>query len=386
MQQTKQDTSAEQQQADLRRQIFEADEENDTEQDTGKKKDEKKDEKKDGSATGGKTGDAAKGQTTTGGGEETTVTDDTLYSVSKADAYIYNDKLEATTDLIPKWTEVKIKEAKTENKIEYAFVKASDDSKDYGWTLKKNLYSLSWNPKDNETAYKKISSSYNDQMQGVNPDENYKNVKLSGSDTYANVDALFPNSTDVNKLDSNFKTKYEKLKKCFEDNGITTSANAGLRHPLRSTIFNYAISVRDADDDDIIHEANAVCKKYGIPINWAHVDKENKIDLAESKKQAQAVCSSFKIKKKAARGVTDFSGKVSNHNSGKAVDVTLTFSFTNKKKIKYNDKEFEVDPAIEKQDDIADIDQNQLTLLGKEASGLSRAVHDDTVHWSEAGN
>ncbi|MCW3104333.1 MAG: LysM peptidoglycan-binding protein [Bacteroidetes bacterium] len=381
--QTKQDHTAEEQ-GQLRRQIFEADEET-AEHDTDEKKDGSGDEKKTGDSKTTKSSDTGKDQTA-GGTEETTVADDTLYVISKANAYIYNDKLEATTDLIPKWTEIKIKESKTENKAEYAFVKASDDSKEYGWTLKSNLYSLSWNPKDNETGYKKISSSYNDQMQKVDPVENLKKLKLSGSDTFSNVDALFPNSTDVNKLDSGFKTKYEKLKKCFEDNGISTSANAGLRHPLRSTIFNYAISVRDAVNDDIIHEANAVCKKYGIPIDWAHKNDGGTIDLAKSKSQAKLVCASFGIKDKAARGVTDFSGKVSNHNSGKAVDVTLTFSFTDKKKITYNSKDFEVDPAIEKQDEIADIDKNQLTLLGKEASGLNRSVDDDTVHWSEAGN
>jgi len=361
-----------------RQQIFQDDE---TDQDDKKAT---KDSSKDtGSKTAEKEGD--------GGGGAVTVTDDTLYAVSTDNAIIYNDKMEATTDKVPKWTEVKITQTKTENKLEYAYVKASDDSKEYGWILRKenkvdNLYSLSWNPKDNEDAYKKVSTAYNTQMQGVDPVANYKKLELSGSGTKDLIDPLYPNSTDANDLDANFKTKYEKLKTCFEANGIHCSPNAGLRHPLRSVIFNYAIAVRDASDTDKIQEANAVCKKYGIPIDWAHKNNEGTIDLDKSKSQAKIVCDAFGLGSEAARGVTDFGGRVSNHNSGKAVDVTLSFDFKDKKKITYNKKDFEVDPSLESGTYIKDIDQNQLTLLGKEASELSRNRDSDIIHWSETGN
>lgn len=312
--------------------------------------------------------------------------DDTIYVVSDSKTNLYSDKLEKTEDTIPKWTEVKVKETKIENKKEYALIKASDDSKEYGWCLKSNLYSLSWNPKEKEIAYKSISTAYNDQMQKVDSKENYKKLKLSGSETFGIVDKLYPNSTDVNLLDADFKTKYEKLKKCFEDNGISIDPSAGLRHPLRSTIFNYAISVKKTGDEDIIHEANAVCRKYGIPIDWAHKNKEGKIDLAESKLKAETVCKAFGITDLAARGVKDFGGTISNHNSGKAVDIKLTFSFAEKKKIKYNEKEFEIDPISEKKKPIKNIKESQLTLLGKEASDLNRTLDNDPIHWSEAGN
>lgn len=313
-----------------------------------------------------------------------------LFVISDPNAYIRNDKLEKTEEKIDQWTEVKIKESKSDDKgVECVFVTSQDGSKEHGWTAKSNLYSLKWNPKDEEANYKSISDAYNNQMAAVNPVENYKSLKLSGSETYDSVTSLYPNQTDVSYLDAGFKTKYENLKKCFEDNGISVSAQAGLRHPLRSTIMNYAINVRDAASESIIHEANAVCRKYGIPIDWAHKDEAGKIDLKKSKEQAKLVCDKFEISSVAARGVKDFKGTVSNHNNGKAVDLTLSFSFDKTKKITYNEKEFEIDPVKEKsaQDakKLENIASSSLTLLGKEASGLTRALSNDPVHWSETG-
>ncbi len=356
------------------------------------------------------------------------VDDPVNYLISSKDAFIReikdNDFI-STENKILKWTEVKIIKESHDGK--YVFVKQTKDSplkkkvnetqntteasisdttrvaadpsledntsekQTEWWTSKSNLYSTNWDPKDNEAAYKKISTKYADQMLQNDPKETIKDSTLSGSSTKSIVDKYFKNSTDPADLDPGFKTKFDKLKKCFNDNGITFSVSAMLRHPLRSAIFNYTIAVRDASSIDIICEANAVCKKYGIPINWAHLDKDGNIDLEESKAKAKIVSNAFALGKNAARSIPDFGGAgISNHNHGKAIDLSVSFSFTEKKMITFEGTDYEIDPVTELEGQTSknfkDVSNSPLTLLGKSASGLSRSIDTDPIHWSESGN
>jgi hypothetical protein len=358
------------------------------------------------------------------------IEDSSKYLVSSKDAFIRelkDNNFVLTENKIQKWTEVKItkesidgkyvfvvqtkespiKEKKKEDKTNNTSIEnsASDttsvpndesSAKQPGnitewWTSKSNLYSTNWDPKDNEAAYKKISVKYAEQMLQNDPKETIKDLTLSGSLTKSIIDKYFKNSTDTADLDPDFKVKYDKLKKCFNDNGITFSVSAMLRHPLRSAIFNYTIAVRDASSIDIICEANAVCQKYGIPINWAHLDKEGNIDLKESKAKAKVVSDAFALGNNAARSISDFGGAgISNHNHGKAIDLTLSFSFAEKKKVRFDDKDYEIDPKLELAGQTTKKFQNvansKLTLLGQAASGLSRSIDSDPIHWSETGN
>lgn len=309
------------------------------------------------------------------------------YVVSDGKAIIRDEEFKKLDpeQTIPKWTEVQIIETKKSGSTEYAKVKSYDGATEYGWTAKSNLYSLSWNPKDNETAYTGVSDVYNEQMQAVDPVATRADLIKSGTGVKALADKYYPNSTDPEKLASDFKTKVDAMIAGFSAQGISASKSAGLRHPLRSTIFHYAIAVAAASSDDIIHEANAVMTKYGIPIDWSHTATDGSIDRATCKSKAEEVKTEFSISKDAAAGIKDFGGTISNHNNGRAVDLTLTFSFSTPKTITVGDKTYIVDPAVSGNKNITNIESDPLTLFGKEQYGLTRALPNDGVHWSVSG-
>jgi hypothetical protein len=321
------------------------------------------------------------------GATEEAATDKPKYVVSDKKAVIRDDKFQPVegAKTIPRWTEVVVEKTAKNGSAEYSYVTSPDGSVVHGWTASSNLYGLSWNPKDNEEAYKKLGTAYNDQMQAVDPAKTRADLIKSGTGVRAIVDKYYPNSTDPAKLDSSFKGKVDKMIAGFQSHGITATANAGLRHPLRSTVFHYAIAVAAASDENIIREANAVATKYGIPIDWAHTDEAGAIDLKTSKAKAEEVKAEFAISKDAAAGIKDFKGTISNHNNGKAVDLSLSFSFSKTKEITVGDKTYSVDPALQKQKTIPSIAQDGLTLFGSDQYGLKRAIDTDSVHWSESG-
>jgi hypothetical protein len=327
------------------------------------------------------------GATTQAAATEEAAPDKPKYVVSDKKAFIRDDNFQKVEGdkTIPRWTEVVVEKTATNGSTEYSYVTSPDGSTVYGWTSSSNLYSLSWNPKDHEETYKKLGTAYNDQMQAVDPAKTRADLIKSGTGVKAVVDKYYPNSTDPAKLDTSFKGKVDKMIAGFQAQGITASANAGLRHPLRSTVFHYAIAVAAAADENIIHEANAVSTKYGIPIDWAHTNDAGAIDLKTSKAKAGEVKAEFGIKKDAAAGIKDFGGTISNHNNGKAVDLSLSFSFSKTKEIKVGDKTYSVDPALQRQDTIPNISQDGLTLFGSDQYGLKRAIDTDPVHWSESG-
>jgi hypothetical protein len=317
----------------------------------------------------------------------TDIEDTKVYIVSDTNPIIrefQDNKFEKTNNTVTRWLEVRI--TKKSNDDKYVYIINNEDSSEIGWTSLSNLYDTKWDPKDHKDEYENISTAYANQMLQNDPIETIADLKLSGSETKSIIDKYFKNSNDVNDLDSSFKSKYEDLKQCFEANDMTVSATAGLRHPLRSLVFNYAIKVRDAADENIIYEANAVSKKYGVPIDWIHKKDDGSIDLSKSKSQANIVCQAFGLGSAAARGIKDFGGTISNHNSGKAVDAQVTFGFSEAKEITYNGKTFTVNPVTENLTNIPNINNSGLTLLGKEASGLQRNINNDPVHWSITGN
>ncbi|MCB9234903.1 MAG: hypothetical protein H6581_24830 [Bacteroidia bacterium] len=310
------------------------------------------------------------------------------YVISDGAAWIRNDEfvpLEPKQS-IPKWTEVYVSKTGSKDGKNYAFVKGMSDDKEWGWTSTGNLYEQFWDPKDNEDTYKAVSSAYNDQMQAIDPKATRADLIMSGTGVAALANKWYPNETDASKLDSGFKTKVDNLGAFFSANGISYSLNAGLRHPLRSTIFNYAIKVAAASSDDIIHEANAVMVKYGIPIDWAHKNTDGSINRSTSKAKAVEVKGEFGLGSKAARGIKDFGGTISNHNNGKAVDIELTFSFTAPKTVTVGGKSYTINPSAESGNNISGVASKALAQIGKANYGITRAMDDDAVHWSETGH
>ncbi len=306
------------------------------------------------------------------------------YMVIDPEAIIRNGKFEPTSNIIPRWTEVIV----TKNQDKYSFV-VDLTGKAFGWTSMANLYALFWNPTsaENIDAYKKISNRYFELMTVLNPLETYKDLQLSGSAVKETIDKYYPNLTEEKDLDPDFLIKYLAFKKFLNDNGIQTTINAGVRHPLRSTVFHYAIAVRDADGRNIIREANAVCRKYGVPIDWAHRTSEGNIDVDKSKMRAEALCNAFSIASLAAKGIPDFGGVVSNHNSGKALDLRLTFPSSKPIKVKIDNIDYTIKPDEETTSGkfIANIGKKTLAVIGKKHFGITRDMDTDVIHWSETG-
>jgi predicted chitinase len=308
------------------------------------------------------------------------------FVVSDGKAYLRDDKFEKLPGdkTIPKWTEVIVEKTATSGKSTYSYVTSVDGATKWGWTASSNLYSLKFDAKGHEKELKAVSSSYYDMLAGL--DLSRDGLALSGTGAIAKVDALYPNQTDPKYLDKDFRAKMDVMLAGWKTNGIHATANAGLRHPMRSVVFNYCLAISASATEDKIHEANAVCTKYGIPVDWAHKKEDGTIDLVASKKGAQEMKTKYKLNKKAARGVTDFGGTVSNHNVGKAVDLTLSFDFSEKKDITVNGTVYSVTPSVETPALIADVGSTALSKMGKEQYGLTRAIDDDTMHWSYKGN
>lgn len=285
--------------------------------------------------------------------------------------------------LLPRWSQVVELSRVSSGGKTYLQV-GKGDGKSLGFTALANLYPLSWRPQDHVAEYRAVSSAYLAQMSAIDPVATRARLVKSGFGVRAAIDPLYPNSTGLASLADGFRQKVDGLIRGMGSNGIRGTVNAALRHPLRSVVFNYAIAVAAANSEDIVQEANLVALRYGIPVDWLHT-KNGKIDLATCKQKAREVKSEFGLGTNAARGIIDFGGSISNHNSGKAVDITITCNFTQPKTIKVGGKAYVIDPRKQSASTITNVINDGLSRYGKEQFGITRAVDTDPVHWSETG-
>lgn len=129
--------------------------------------------------------------------------------------------------------------------------------------------------------------------------------------TWANTNAK--NSDDVNDLSDTFKTNVKAFIKALEDAGATVSVESTQRSDKRAYLFHWCwkIALGKAKPSD-------ATAKAGVDIEWDHGD------LTKSKAGAQEMVSGFGLavppKSTVAPSLT------SNHITGKAIDMKITWS------------------------------------------------------------
>ena len=261
------------------------------------------------------------------------------------------------------------------------------------WTSMSNLYAQFWVPEEHRAEYEQIDLGYAEALLRLNPAETRAALVKSGPGVRAVIDRFYPNSQSLSDLSSAFRPKISSFLDFVGTNGIGVSIGATLRHPLRSLVFDSAMNA--ATGRDGLMTAQAQCIRYGVPIDWLHCKEDGSLDVRYSMQMAQDVKDQFSISSKANRGIHDeLGGKPSGHNLGNAVDVTFSFSFT-EKTVEKGGEEYKINaknetPVAVHEDGktkqvLTNVANKPLTMLGWEQFGVRRSMDDDAVHWSETG-
>ncbi len=327
--------------------------------------------------------------------------EDNEYVIHDPKAYIRDSdgNLKEDSPLISKWTKVTLLETKEvvptgkKNKITIGKVSYEmNGGKVENWTSMVNLYAQFWNPEDHKDQYTKDGGEdYADVMTRVDPETSRAATIMSGSGVKAVVDQFFPNSTKIEDLGSTFGGNLQDFSDFLSENGMTCSITAGLRHPLRSMVFDSAIKA-SSGKEDLLQIAQAQSIRYGLPIDWIHYKPDGNIDLAKSKAQAKVVKKEFSLGSRAARGVKDeLGGKLSKHNLGNAVDMNISFDFK-EKVVEKNGNSYTINAAAETPTStsdgsayLKDCGTKPLAQLGKNEFNVTRILDDDAIHWSPTG-
>lgn len=179
--------------------------------------------------------------------------------------------------------------------------------------------------------------------------------------TWANAHAK--NSTSVDDLESNFRSKVKPFIKALEDAGITVSVSATKRSEKRAYLFHWCWKIAQGKV-----AATGVPAMTGVEIEWDHGT------AAASKAGAQQMVAGFGLA--VPPNSTNPPALNSSHISGKGIDMTLTWTGT--KKIMKKDGTVVDVPFV------ANVNLN--TAL--HAVGQSYGVHKlktDKPHWSHDG-
>lgn len=179
--------------------------------------------------------------------------------------------------------------------------------------------------------------------------------------TWANTHAK--NSTSVDDLEINFRTKVKPFIKALEDAGITVTVSATKRSEKRAYLFHWCWKIAQGK---VV--ATGVPAMTGVEIEWDHGT------AAASKVGAQQMVTGFGLA--VPPNSTNPPALNSSHISGKGIDMTLTWTGT--KKIKKKDGTVVDVPFA------ANVNLN--TAL--HAVGQSYGVHKlktDKPHWSHDG-
>ena len=180
--------------------------------------------------------------------------------------------------------------------------------------------------------------------------------------TWANAHAN--NSSSIEDLESDFKDKAKAFIEALEDAGATVDVTATKRHENRAYLFHWCwmIALDKA-------KASDVPAKVGVDIQWDHGDE------TKSKEGAQLMVTGFGLAVPPAS--TDAPALSSNHISGKAIDMDVTWTG----KIKINKKDgTEVEVEFN-----SNVNANTtLHVIG--ASYGVKKLTSDTPHWSYNGH
>lgn len=334
-------------------------------------------------------------------GEKKELHNENVYIVKDKKAIIRDENGNYDADnyeIIPKWTTVKFLESKEvipEGKtkpVTNAKVTYKDGEEDViKWTSMGNLYEQFWDQEAHKEEYEEVDQGYAEAMLGVDTEATRAAKIMSGPGVKDVVDQFYPNSNELSSLSSAFQPKISGFIDFLAGEDITATVAAALRHPLRSLVFHSAILA--AKNKEGLMKAQAQSIKYSLPIDWLHYNDDGTLNVATSKAKAVNVKGQFGIGSAAARGVKDcMGGTYSNHNFGNAVDMSLSFNFSGAEKtIEKDGKSYVINKANETPEKVngkwvlANCGNKPLAKLGKEAFGVTRALTNDAIHWSETG-
>jgi hypothetical protein len=179
--------------------------------------------------------------------------------------------------------------------------------------------------------------------------------------TWANAHAT--TSKSINDLEVTFKAKVKAFIKALQDAGASVTVNATMRNSKRAYLFHWSWKIAQGKV-----KASAVPAMQGVDIEWDHgTDKD-------SKKGANDMVSGFGLAVPPVSNVAP--SLTSNHISGKAIDMTISW----KGKIKVAKK----DGSKVEITYMSNVNLNSPLQKVGESYGV-RKLTSDAPHWSFNG-
>jgi len=133
--------------------------------------------------------------------------------------------------------------------------------------------------------------------------------KLSGKEWWRANQASYPNSQEIDDLESGFRSKVEDFIGSLRHAGAKVRVTSTRRDPIRAHLMHYSweIAYGEVDPKD-------VPKRGGLDIEWDHGD------LEKSRKAAEEMVKLFRMAHIAALN--------SNHIRGTAIDMNISWKDT----------------------------------------------------------
>lgn len=179
--------------------------------------------------------------------------------------------------------------------------------------------------------------------------------------TWANVHAV--NSKDLDDLDAAFRDNVKAFIEALEAAGAKVTVSATRRNPKRAYLFHWAWEISQSKCQPAVPDSMA-----GVDIEWDHGD------AAKSRAGALEMVTGFGLAVPPA--CTNPPALTSNHISGKAVDMTITWTGSIKVK-KKDGTEVSVTYA-------ANANANSILHAVGDSYGV-RKLKTDAPHWSDNG-
>ena len=129
---------------------------------------------------------------------------------------------------------------------------------------------------------------------------------LSGKAWWRANQASYPNSQEIDDLESGFRSNVEDFIGVLRQAGATVAVKSTLRNPIRAHLMHYSwkIAYDGFDPKD-------VPKRSGLDIEWDHGD------LEKSQEAAEEMVKLF--------GMAHIAALSSNHIRGKAIDMNISW-------------------------------------------------------------
>ncbi len=133
--------------------------------------------------------------------------------------------------------------------------------------------------------------------------------RLSGADWWRANQAQYPNSQNIDDLEPGFCSKVEAFIACLRKADATVVISSTRRNAVRAHLMHYSWELANGDV-----EPDEVPPHSGLDIEWDHGDAD------ASRAAAQEMVNLF--------GMAHIASLTSNHISGRAIDMTITWKDT----------------------------------------------------------